>query len=82
MLIFISQFQIFNPGFPDQVAADHTLIIYGTIQIIQFFFYDLTMINLESYMIQSMVNLEPLTSMVQSGIINGPDYDQTEIINF
>ena len=40
------------------------------------------MINLESYMIQSMVNLEPLTSMVQSGIINGPDYDQTEIINF
>ena len=32
-------------GFPDQVA--HALIKYGTIQIIQKFFYDLTMINLE-----------------------------------
>ena len=55
-----------KPGFFDHV--DHTLIIYGTIQIIQFFFYDLTMINLESYMIQSMVNLEPKTFMVQSMI--------------
>ena len=44
------------PGFPEQV--DHTLIIwYHT--IIQIFFYDLTMINLESSMIQSLVNLEP-----------------------
>ena len=33
-------------------------------------------------MIQSMTNLEPKTSMVQCGIINGPDYDQTEIIKF
>ena len=29
-------------------------------------------------MFQSMVSLKPWTSMVQSGIINGPDYDQTE----
>ena len=48
-----------------------------------FFFYDLTMINLESYMIQIMVNLEPQTFMVQSetwmvqfGIISGLEYDQ------
>ena len=40
----------------DQV--DHTLIKYGTIQIVQLIFYDRTMINLESYMVQSMVNLE------------------------
>ena len=54
-------------GFPDQV--DHTLIIYGTIQIIRFFFYDLTMINVQSYRIQSVVNLEPRTSMVPSETI-------------
>ena len=42
--------------FCDQI--DHTMIIYGTIQIIHFF-YDLTVINLESYMIKSMVNVEP-----------------------
>ena len=36
-----------TPGFYDHV--DHTLIIYGTIQIMQIFFYGLTMINLESY---------------------------------
>ena len=53
-------------GFPDQV--DHTLIIYGTIEIIQTFFYDLTMINLESYMVQSMVSLEPYIFIVQSMI--------------
>ena len=55
------------PGFPDQV--DHTLIVCGTIQITNIFFYDLNMINLESYMVQSMVSLEPKTFMVQS-IIN------------
>ena len=33
-------------------------------------------------MIQSLVSLEPYTFMVQSEIINGPDYDQTETINF
>ena len=46
-----------EPGFPYRV--DHTLIIYATKQIIQFFFYDLTMINPELFMVQSMVNLEP-----------------------
>ena len=40
------------------------------------------MINLESYLIESMVNLEPQTSMVQSETINGPDYDHAEIMNF
>ena len=39
--------------------VDHTLIVHGTIQIIQMFLYDLTMINLDSYLIQSMVNMEP-----------------------
>ena len=58
------------------------LTSFGTIQIIHIFFYDLTMINLESYMIQSIISLEPYTSMVQSGIINGPDFDQTKIMNF
>ena len=58
------------PEFPDQV--DHTVIIYGTIQIIKKFFYDFTMINVESYMIQSMVSLEPKTSICQSETINGP----------
>ena len=53
------------------------------------FFYDLTMINLESYLIQSVVNMEPKTSMVQAETIKGPvwnhewpDYDQIAILNF
>ena len=58
------------PGISDKI--NHTLIIYGTIQIIQMFFYDHIMIRLESYMIQSMVNLEPKPSMVQSETMDGP----------
>ena len=84
----MSCFEFLIPRFPDQV--DHTLIIYGTIQIIQVVsFNDLTMTKLESYMIQSWstwnhellwASLKP--QMVQSGITDGPDYDQTEIIKF
>ena len=37
--------------------VDDTVIIYDTILIIHFF-YDITMINLESYMVQSTVSLD------------------------
>ena len=52
-----SKLSEYQPGFADQV--DHTMIIYGAIQIIQIFFNDLTMIDLESSMVQSMVSREP-----------------------
>ena len=38
------------------------------------------MTNLESYMIESMVQSEIIND--QFGIINGPDHDQAEIIKF
>ena len=58
------------PGFTGQV--DHTFIVYGPIKIIHFFFNDRTMINVESYMIESIISLEPKASIVQSETINGP----------
>ena len=50
-----------STGFPTR------LIVSDTIQIIHFF-HDLTMINLESCLNKTMVNLETYTSMVKSEI--------------